>query len=628
MAARPRPGCRPARGRAGTGVAPFPLLRVLGLLTGVLLLAAPAPADNLDGRLVDAVGAAVVGAQVTAVRLAPSPTPGPAPPDLAEPARHAITVFSGDDGRFAVPVPDGTGRLELRVRRIGFRDLSVADAATARLDPLPLAPEHDAAALAAQLPANRWYALLLARVGDPAQREELVRQCTYCHQQGSTATRAARSATDWDRVLMLMGRMGGIVSPALRQRIPALFAAAYDPATAVPALTAGRDAAGFAPPPSASVRRARIDEWTLGGRASMLHDLVVHPDGRIYAVDMTQDRLLRLDPSAPDGARRSWAIPSDDLPPGGAFATGGPPLPPGSQARVGPHSLQVAPDGSIWITLALGNRLARFDPRSESFSIHVLRDGYYPHTLRFDARGRMWFTLAASNQVGVYDPATGEEHEVRLPTRTFRSELAMRLLPLFLWLGRRVDLRGAAAESGIVDAPVPYGIDVAPDGGVWFSQLNDARIGRVDPDTLAVEMVDTPFPGPRRLRFDGAGQLWIPSFSGGLVARFDPRTRTFESFPLPAAGDVPYALNVDRRTGAVWICGANSDSLMRLDPVSRRFTVYPLPTRVTYTREVDFDAEGRPWTSDSNTPARQIEDGLPRLIRLDPGAGDPPPSAR
>jgi streptogramin lyase len=47
--------------------------------------------------------------------------------------------------------------------------------------------------------------------------------------------------------------------------------------------------------------------------------------------------------------------------------------------------------------------------------------------------------------------------------------------------------------------------------------------------------------------------------------------------------------------------------------------VYPLPTRVTYTRELDFDAQGRVWTSDSNSPAWQIERGQPIVLRLDPG---------
>jgi hypothetical protein len=88
-----------------------------------------------------------------------------------------------------------------------------------------------------------------------------------------------------------------------------------------------------------------------------------------------------------------------------------------------------------------------------------------------------------------------------------------------------------------------------------------------------------------------------------------------------------FALHVDRRTDTIWICGTNSDSLIRFAPETRRFTVYPLPTRVTYTREIDFDAEGRVWTSNSNSPTWQVEGGFPRVLRLDPDP-DVGPGAR
>jgi streptogramin lyase len=376
--------------------------------------------------------------------------------------------------------------------------------------------------------------------------------------------------------------------------------------------------ASFAPSPPAEVRRAVIDEWELGGRASMQHDLAVHPDGRVYSVDMTQDQLYRLDPVS--GESQSFALPASDLPLGGVFGGQGQPLPSTANARFGPHSLQIAPDGAVWITLALGNRLARFDPRTESFEI-VEIEGYYPHTLRFDLRGRVWYTVAGSNHLGMWDPISGEGRTLRLPSRTLGEAIAMRLVPFAMWLGRYVDVRGAAAEGDGFTAPIPYGIDIAPDGSVWFSQLNDHRIGRVDPDSFDIEMIDTPFTAPRRLRFDGRGRLWIPGFSSGVVASFDPKTGAFHEIPLPIepfGSETPYALNVHRPTGDVWICGTNSDTLIRLDPDTEAFDVYPLPTRVTYTRDVDFDDQGRVWTSNSNQPAWQIEGGMPRILRLDP----------
>lgn len=566
-----------------------------------------ARAAELAGRLHGPDGAPVVGARVTAERGTPL---------------RGTTVFSDAEGRFLVE-DLAPGDWQLRVRRLGWRDRSAEAQAPSAGLVLALEPETDAAALAEQLPANRWFALFLEEIDDPAHREQFVRQCTYCHQQGNAATRVPREDWQWEKVLALMARLGGGLSPEVRAQVPGWFRAAYEPSHAIPRLTAGMGTPGFAPPPPEEVRRAVIDEWVLGGRASMQHDLMVHPSGQVYSVDMMQDTLFRLDPES--GAIASFPIPDDGLPLGGVFATSGSPLIPNANAHVGPHSLQVAPDGAVWVTLALGNRLGRFDPATGQWTLHAIREGYYPHTLRIDPRGRVWFTIAGSNHVARFDPAQARFETIRLPAQSLEQDVMLRLLPFFIWLSGYVDLPLDAAGEGVASMPIPYGIDIAPNGDVWFSQLNAHKIGRIDPETLAVEMIETPFTAPRRLRFDSQGRLWIPGFSSGVVSRFDPATRAFESWPIPTepkGSDTPYALHVDRRTDTVWICGTNSDSLIRFDPASESFLVYPLPTRVTYTREIDFDDRGRVWTSNSNTPTWQIERGQPRVIRLDPRLGE------
>ena len=347
-----------------------------------------------------------------------------------------------------------------------------------------------------------------------------------------------------------MGRMGGVLHPELRAALPALFNEAYDPKTAVPALMARLDEPGFVPEVAPAVRSAVVEEWEMGIASSMQHDVAVHPDGSLWSVDQLQDRLTRLDPSVPGGAREVYEVPHGDLPLGG-FTGGRAVLPPNANAHVGPHSLQMAADGTVWLTLAFGNQIAGFDPKTKQWEIHALEEGLYPHTLRFDARGRIWFSVAVSNHIGMLDRTTGQVTTIRLPAASWQQEFALRALPaLLLARAPRRPRRSASAGEGM-DLPVPYGVDVAPDGGVWFSQLNLHRIGRIDPDTLAVEMIDTPFTGPRRLRFDSKGRLWIPGFSADLVARFDPKTREFETWrlpTLPAGSETPYALNVDRRT--------------------------------------------------------------------------------
>src|SRR5262249_39407302 len=163
-----------------------------------------------------------------------------------------------------------------------------------------------------------------------------------------------------------------------------------------------------------------------------------------------------------------------------------------------------------------------------------------------------------------------------LPSRTWGQAAAVRAVPIVLWASRVLHLSPENAGSEGVELPVAYGIDIAPDGGVWFSQLNIKRIGRIDPDSGAMQLIDTPFPGPRRLRFDSKGNLWIPGFSAGLIARYTPSSGEFKTWQLPTDGnspprvDTPYALNIDKRTDTVWICGTISDSLMSFDPASER----------------------------------------------------------
>ncbi len=615
MMARPFP-CRP--GRRSLPPARRTCLWLIALLSIVSIEPLPVRAAErmIRGHVKDSDGSPVAGAMVSLRQGTPF---------------HDRTVFTDRAGAYETVIDDGEP-FSARVRRIGWRDLERPDLprlpgeAPMTLD-FTLERETDRQAVAAQLPSNRWLNLLLAEFEDPVQREEFVRQCTYCHQQGSAATRKLRDDQEWDKVLSLMARMGGGLSPGLRDRIPALWRAAYTPDRAVPALVGegpidDTRIERLAPTPPPQVLRAVVDEWALGHVASMQHDLAVHPDGRVYSVDMMQDELYRFDPET--GKRDAFPIPHGELPLGGVFGAAGGPLPPYANAHVGPHSLQVSPDGDIWMTLALGSQLARFDTDEEDWEIIELEEGIYPHTLRFDRKGRIWYTMAISNHVGLLDPETGEQKTIRLPTTSFRQTLAVRAIPIGLWLSRFFDLSGLATGEGggaTTRIPVPYGIDVAPNGDIWFSQLNEHRIGRIDPETLAVEMIETPFSAPRRLRFDSKGRLWIPGFSSSLVSRFDPKTRSFESHPIPIeplGTETPYALNVQPETDDVWICGTNSDSLIRFDPKAETFTVYPLPTRVTYTREIDFDSRGRVWASNSNLPAWQIEGGMPRVIRLDP----------
>ena len=104
-----------------------------------------------------------------------------------------------------------------------------------------------------------------------------MRQCAFCHQQGSWATRVPRSRADWDKIFTLMGRMGGIISAGLRAELPDAFNAAYADESYLHALTPvhlsrRRRSGGDGGDHRMGSRRAGVDAARPGG-PSRRHDL-------------------------------------------------------------------------------------------------------------------------------------------------------------------------------------------------------------------------------------------------------------------------------------------------------------------------------------------------------------------
>ena len=550
-----------------------------------------------------------------------------------EPA-HSLSIFADEQGRFLSPELPWSGDYTIRVRRAGWKDVVVARQKPehgGQWLPVGMARIDDPGEMIQQLPGNYWMNLVLEEFDNRDHLLEFKMQCTYCHQQGSPLTsRRQFTREQWVDTIYDMGRRSAIVSHSLRDVLPDRYLAAYDQANVLEKLPKYDGENGPLPVPSAEVRRGVIEEWELGGTTSGQHDLMVyHRDGSIWTVDGPMDTLhvIRFDKN-PDGDRKSYLIPHGDHKPGGVYWKMQRGKRKSVDTYVAPHSLQTAPNGIIWLTLASGNQLAGFDPVAETWDIVDLEQGINPHTLRFDKQGRLWYTITATNHVGLYNPSTREQQFVTLEFPDLATRLITWATPFFIKHADVLNLDDRSAKMDGITMPMPYGIDIHPiDGSVWFSQLNMSHIGRIDPQTLEVTSIETPFVTPRRLRFNSRGDLWVPSYAEGTINRFDTRSMEWkESYVIPVepiGSEVPYAVFIDPDTDHVWITGTQSDSLIRFEPENENWFIYPLPTLVTYTRELDMDDQGNVWTSHSSFPAWHVEGGIPKVTRLNPrGAPD------
>lgn len=543
-------------------------------LVASILLTPPAGAAVIEGRVRGPNSTAIAGALVTV-----------SSPD----GLYAETVYSDAQGRFRLET-EQTGLVTVRARKAYFADASQAlelDArSNGRLD-LLLAPLGSAQAISDSLSASAHYTRI--RFEDPQEQAWFQVECLTCHQLGNAYTRAARPRERWRQIVTRMLGFYNVKDPKWIERYVEVLAAAFD---GRPVDTRQEHVA------DPLLSRARLMEWKLP-QGVIAHDVEYHPaDGKFYTVDQGNDQIYITDPKS--RITEIFQIPADGIPVGGKFLKlFGDPNPFSLAVPRGPHSLQLGPDGRYYTTDTVSGQIGEFDPKTRTYVGHDIGGkALYPHTLRFDARQRVWFTLGVSNQVGHLDISNDSVRTIDLPADTDRPQMP---------------------------ALMPYGIDVNPrDGSIWYSSLMANRIGRIDPQTLEVQVFTPPTVGPRRMRFAADGTLWIPSFGDGRLVRLDTGTMQYESYAIPplAPGEVeaPYAVGVHPQTQEVWITANMSDRLFRFLPKEKRFVAYPLPTRGIYLRDIVFTPQGWVCAASSPVPAPlTVEGGMQEIVCLDPG---------
>jgi streptogramin lyase len=526
-----------------------------------------AETGSIKGVVVDASGHPLRGAIVSAIN---------------EDQQKSISVLTDPQGRFLLDqLPPEI--YVVRARLVGFDDklsdeIDVAEVADTKDVKLALAPTKD-------LLSQRTGASLFSelKIENEEERMSFKMSCTYCHQVGTQGFRTPEEPVDWQVMITRMDGFGAL-HPDLKKTIVKRLVDTY-------AEDAPKKWATWTPPeaPKGKALALRVVEWDMGyKRQTMIHDLELGHNGLVYAVDMANDTLVSLDPVS--GERKEHRVP------GGKEPNSDEPM------VMGPHSLECDAAGNIWITCAIGGKMAKFDVKTEEWTMvssapDPARRGIYPHTLRVDSKGVVWYTDAGRGVFSL-DPNNNNVRKFyKLPDED----------------------QAVAQGIGESRGRTPYGIDVAPNGHIWYTKLNGNRVGRINPDVPDGDIKEwnPPFRGPRRLQCDAEGNVWVPGCGSGVFAKFDPNTEKWKVYDLPnKENQFPYCLSVHPKTGDIWICGTTNDSMFRFIPKTEELIEYPMPSRVTYTREIEFADDGSVWVCNSNWPNRHTERRLGSIIRI------------
>lgn len=260
------------------------------------------------------------------------------------------------------------------------------------------------------------------------------------------------------------------------------------------------------------------------------------------------------------------------------------------------------PDGSIYVTVMQGDRIARFDPSAKTFREWNLPPGAHPHGLLVDAEGMVWYTGNGNGTIGRLDPGSGKVTEFRAPSGGDPHTVVMDGTGN-LWFtvqggGRvgRLD-RDSGRITEYQTSGNPYGIAIDRQGFVWFCRMGADKLGRIDPHSGTMTELDTGSGSrPRRMAIGPDGMLWVTAYGDGRLIKVDPQAqRIVKTYPMPAgAGGGPYAVTVDG-AGRVWANEINTDTVALFDPVGETFRVLQLPSKNAGIRKAVIDAQGHYW---------------------------------
>jgi virginiamycin B lyase len=257
-----------------------------------------------------------------------------------------------------------------------------------------------------------------------------------------------------------------------------------------------------------------------------------------------------------------------------------------------PHDPAVAPDGSLWYTGQMANKLGRLDPKTGKIKEYSLKtEDSGPHGLVADAQGNFWFTANYKGYVGKLDPKTGAVTEYKMPDPRARDPHT----PVFdargtLWFTvesgnfiGRLDPKTGEVKLKAVPTPkaVPYGIVVSSKGVPYFCEFGTNKLASVDPETM--EIAEYPLPAgahPRRLAITKDDVIYYTDYARGYLGRFDTKTGKQEEWASPGGpASKPYGVAI-APDGRVWYSesGVKPNTLVRFDPSTQAFARQEIPS--------------------------------------------------
>jgi virginiamycin B lyase len=502
-----------------------------------------------------------------------------------EKSKVTVSVLSDKQGEYRIQNLTA-GKYQVRATAVGYKSdprsgVAVDGAQAVSLD------------FAMQKGVVRWSDLSIHQgevlLPDDPGKTVLFTRCMSCHGLQTNIAGTRRDEDGWRNAVALMrDRVGGVGDPRITDQVAANIVPYLNRVFGVdsefsrsPAELPGYEKAKHGEFSDEAMKMIYVD-YDLPGPGRIPWDSnPTDKKGNVWlAFAWTANRIANLNPET--GSIQEWSVP---------------PAPASRPRRaLHVHSVMEAPDGTVWFVENTQCKLSKFDPETQKFTDYepssCKQTGSGPEaqgvggltlqgagSVRMDRLGNLW---ANGGNLWRFDPKTEKFTEFPEGGHAYSLELDKK------------------------------------EGNVWFAQLEEGKIGKVDiktlkltrwtppasvrlasinkdqPDEIGNTQTHPKSAGPRRITSDSQGIIWFGEWWAGQIGRFDPKTETFKEFPLPDPDPTPYGIGVDHND-FVWYSSYDDDILGRLDPKTGAVVEYPFPYSGNGIRELLPDSEGRMW---------------------------------
>jgi streptogramin lyase len=198
-------------------------------------------------------------------------------------------------------------------------------------------------------------------------------------------------------------------------------------------------------------------------------------------------------------------------------------------AGAGLTAITAGPDGNIWFTESLVNKIGRISPDGVITEFPIPTTDSQPIDIVASPDGNLWFTELAGNKIGRITTA-GVTTEFALPGEILGpsgpGHIAAGPDGNLWFVESSTDKIGRMTTAGVLtEFPLPpstfaFGIASGPDGNLWFTGYYSSTIGRMTTSGAVTEFTITNGQWPGEITAGSDGNLWFTE--GGQIGRITP----------------------------------------------------------------------------------------------------------